>query len=101
MPNGATLGSRLAGVNGDGELEEQRRWLTTVVAHPAFYDPEDDPWFGTARGAYILISAGSDGVFLSHQDGPLTSQGGYDEEWDDAEPEHLEEFDDIIFSGGC
>ena len=100
----AVSGSRLAGEGGDGELEEQRRWLTALVAHPAFYfyesDDECDKWFGTANGSFVLISAGPDGVFLSHQDGPINSDGGYERDWDEAEPNQIEEFDDLIRSGG-
>ena len=105
--NGAIVGSRLAG-NTDGTdigaLVEQRRWLTVLVAHPAFYDPPDgDPvaWqYGTARGSYVLLSAGPDGVFLSHHDVPLTPAGGYESSWDDISPEDIEKFDDVVIYGG-
>ncbi len=95
----AISGSRIAGEDGDGDAVEQRRWLTAVVAHPAFYQTED--WeFGTANGSFVLISAGPDGVFLSHQDGPINTNGGYVQEWDDAEPNQIEDFDDLVRSGG-
>jgi len=95
----AISGSRLAGENGDGDLEEQRRWLTSFVAHPAFYDAAD--WeFGTAIGNYVLISAGADGIYLSHQDGPVNDDGGYVQEWEEAHPDQLEDFDDVIRTGG-
>ena len=98
------VGSRLAGNNGNGNDVERRRWLTVLVAHPAFYDPPDgDPvaWqYGTARGSYMLLSAGPDGVFLSHQDGPLTPAGGYESSWDDISPEDIEKFDDVVIHGG-
>ncbi len=102
--NGAIVGSRLAGDNGDGNDVEQRRWLTVLVAHPAFYDPPDGDsvaWqYGTARGSYVLLSAGPDGVFLSHQDGPLTPAGGYESGWEDISPEDIEKFDDVVIYGG-
>ena len=95
----AISGSRIAGENGDGDPTEQRRWLTAVVAHPAFYSTDD--WeFGTANGSFLLISAGPDGVFLSHQDGPINNNGGYVQEWEAADPNQIEEFDDLIRSGG-
>ena len=98
----AISGSRLAGEDGDGELEEQRRWLTVVVAHPAFYESSDDceQWFGTATGSFVLVSAGPDGVYLSHQDGPVNEDGGYVQTWDEAHPNSLENFDDLVRSGG-
>jgi len=102
--NGAIVGSRLAGDDGDGNNVEQRRWLTVLIAHPAFYDPPDgDPvaWqYGTSRGSYVLLSAGPDGVFLSHQDGPLTPAGGYESSWEDISPEDIEKFDDVVIHGG-
>ena len=58
---------------------------------------------GTAQGAYILISAGPDGIYFSEQDGPGTTAlpvpdiviGEYDN------PTIVKEYDDIrIFGGG-
>ena len=95
-------GSRLAGANGDGDPEEQRQWLTSLVAHPAFYDSDGqcEKLFGTAVGNYVLVSAGADGVYLSHQDGPVNEDGGYVQEWDEAHPDQLEDFDDVVRTGG-
>ena len=107
LPSGGIIGSRITGENGNGNAEEQQRWLTVVLAHPAFYefDPDqsstDDLWpYGTARGNYVIWSPGPDGVFLSHQDGPLTQDGGFDPEWQDVVPQSIESFDDIIVHGG-
>ena len=72
------------------------------MAHPAFYDTDGacEKLFGTAIGNYILVSAGADGVYLSHQDGPVNDDGGYVQEWEEAHPDQLEDFDDVIRTGG-
>ncbi len=101
--SGAKSGSRLAGEDGDGALEEQRQWLTSVVVNPAFYDPgsgDCEKWYGTASGNFILLSAGDDGIYLSHQDGPVNENGGYVQEWTEANPDQLKDFDDFIIAGG-
>ena len=107
LPGGGIIGSRITGENGNGNAEEQQRWLTVALAHPAFYeyDPDqsstEDLWpYGTARGKYVIWSPGPDGVFLSHQDGPLTQDGGFDPQWEEAVPDSIDSFDDIIVHGG-
>jgi prepilin-type N-terminal cleavage/methylation domain-containing protein len=106
LANAAIIGSRMTGpahsIADETEPgDEQRRWLTAIVAHPAFYDGSNDPYFGTARSKYVLWSPGPDGVFLSHQDGPLSNTGGFDSNGhQSAEPEDIEEFDDIVVYGG-
>ena len=60
---------------------------------------------GTARGAYILISAGPDGIYFSRQDGPGTLQVPIDDiiegNPDYQNPTIVKEYDDIrIFGGG-
>ena len=77
-----------------------------VLRHPALgsSDPNDVMETSTARGAYVLISAGPDGIFFSAQDGPgapgdeVTALGGNP----DINPDRaVDEYDDIrIFGGG-
>ncbi|MCH7573109.1 MAG: hypothetical protein IH891_09370, partial [Planctomycetes bacterium] len=77
-----------------------------VLRHPALgsSDPSDVMETSTARGAYVLISAGPDGIFFSAQDGPgapgdeITALGGNP----DINPDRaVDEYDDIrIFGGG-
>lgn len=77
-----------------------------VLRHPALgsSDPNDVMETSTARGAYVLISAGPDGIFFSAQDGPgapgdeITALGGNP----DINPDRaVDEYDDIrIFGGG-
>ena len=77
-----------------------------VLRHPALgsSDPNEVMETSTARGAYVLISAGPDGIFFSAQDGPgapgdeITALGGNP----DINPDRaVDEYDDIrIFGGG-
>ena len=77
-----------------------------VLRHPALgsSDPNDVMETSTARGAYVLISAGPDGIFFSAQDGPgapgdeITALGGNP----DINPDRaVDEYDDIrLFGGG-
>ncbi|MCH7547056.1 MAG: prepilin-type N-terminal cleavage/methylation domain-containing protein [Planctomycetes bacterium] len=77
-----------------------------VLRHPALgsSDPNEVRKTSTARGAYVLISAGPDGIFFSAQDGPgapgdeVTALGGNP----DINPDRaVDEYDDIrIFGGG-
>ncbi len=47
---------------------EKKKLLAQFLRHPSFGDP-DKPLSGTARGKYVLISAGKDGVYLGRTDG--------------------------------
>lgn len=77
-----------------------------VLRHAALgdSDPNEVRKTSTARGAYVLISAGPDGIFFSAQDGPgapgdeVTALGGNP----DINPDRaVDEYDDIrIFGGG-
>ena len=76
-------------------------------------DPAE-PWNGIARGAYVLLSAGPDGIFFSRGDGPGTpadTDGDGAPNWVDDivtntnpdynRPKVVEEYDDIrVFGGG-
>ncbi|MBG84196.1 MAG: hypothetical protein CMJ40_06575 [Phycisphaerae bacterium] len=86
--------------SGSGDpTDEQIRWLTLMLTHPAFYDP-DQPEYGQPKSAYMLVSAGADGVFMARNDGPITDTGTFDYEFGNASHEDLEEFDDVKLYGG-
>ncbi len=74
-----------------------------IIRHPSFGAP-DDPLNGTARGAYVLISAGKDGVYFSVADGPGSPTVPVYDIVDDEQfgnPRVVEEYDDIrLFGGG-
>ncbi|MDG2424753.1 MAG: prepilin-type N-terminal cleavage/methylation domain-containing protein [Phycisphaerales bacterium] len=105
------VGSRLAfegtnsgGIGGGGgsnndPSDEQIRWLTLLLSHPAFYDP-DQPTYGTPRSKYMLMSAGKDGVFLGRYDGPVNESGSFDFDHESATHEDLDSFDDVVIYGG-
>ncbi len=104
------VGSRLAfegtnpgGIGGGGSssdpTDEQARWLTLLLSHPAFYDP-NQPTYGTPRSSYMLMSAGKDGVYLGRYDGPVDDTGSFDFDEDNATHEDLDSFDDVVVYGG-
>ena len=74
-----------------------------IIRHASFGEP-DEPLTGTARGAYVLISAGKDGVYFSVADGPGTPTTPVYNIFDDqvyGNPQVVEEYDDIrLFGGG-
>jgi hypothetical protein len=56
---------------------------------------------GQARGAFMLLSAGPDGVYFSRHDGP--GEPGDGNEVDNIipfGPSIIEEFDDVLIFGG-
>ncbi len=78
-----------------------------IMRHPSLgsYGSIAEAQAGTARGAYILFSAGPDGIYFSKTDGPGTLQDPIDDIVEGL-PEHqnptiVKEYDDIrIFGGG-
>lgn len=88
---------------------DQNKIFAQLIRHPAF-GKSNEPLDGTARGAYVLFSAGPDGVFFSRLDGPgsravpigpdtgtFISFGRFL----DFGPSVIDEFDDVrIFGGG-
>lgn len=78
-----------------------------IIRHPAFGAP-DEPLSpenvqrAAARGAYVLISAGKDGIFFSAQDGPGTPGNSVTNivTGTHGDPRVVEQYDDIIFFGG-
>ncbi len=89
--------------------DEKSRIFAQIIRHPSF-GVSDDSLNGTARGAYVLISAGKDGVYFSVADGPGTPQSpifgsGPDslnfDEFMELGPKVIDEFDDLrLFGGG-
>jgi len=107
-PNNQFLGSRIAPTV-LGENEERSYWLFLLLTTPAMewdIDGEHgEPYSGTARGGYMLLSAGADGIFIARQDGPIDPSTGspnldYEEEDDRTDHKFLEEFDDVVMYGG-
>ncbi|MCH8315171.1 MAG: type II secretion system protein [Planctomycetes bacterium] len=89
--------------------DEKSRIFAQIIRHPSFGAPNES-LAGTARGAYVLISAGKDGVYFSVADGPGTPQspiyGNGPDSLDFNEfmllgPKVIDEFDDLrLFGGG-
>lgn len=81
--------------------DDRMATFAQLIRHPAFGEP-DEPLNGTARGAYVLISAGPDGVYFSRQDGPGEPANPVDDilSGSDVNPRVVEDYDDIVFFGG-
>lgn len=76
--------------------------LAQILRHAAFGEP-DEPLTGNSQGAYMLFSAGPDGIYFSITDGPGTSVNPVDNIVDEqfGSPRVVNEYDDIrIFGGG-
>ncbi len=80
----------------------KKKLLAQFLRHPGFGDP-DKPLSGTARGKYILISSGKDGIYFNRTDGlgnketPVTSAKILTKEGLTS----LDNWDDIrVFGGG-
>jgi len=92
-----------------GSDDEKSRIFAQIIRHPSFGEPEES-LTGTARGAYVLISPGKDGVYFSAADGPGTplspifdeENGGLTfEQFMALGPKVIDEFDDLrLFGGG-
>lgn len=96
---------------GIGAASQKNNIAAVVLEHPSSYkapnvgDP-GAPLRGTARGAFMLLSAGPDGVFFAINDGPgseatpLNAQG-VNNQIVNVGPRVLDQFDDIrVFGGG-
>ncbi|MDY7108009.1 MAG: prepilin-type N-terminal cleavage/methylation domain-containing protein [Planctomycetota bacterium] len=68
--------------------------LARIVEHPSLP--------GQARGAFMLLSAGPDAIFLSREDGPGSPETPVDDIYDpDVYPKNvIEEYDDVLMFGG-
>jgi len=86
---------------------DQEATFAQILRHPSLGNYDNgaaDAQAGTAQGAYILISAGPDGIYFSRKDGPGTTEIPVDDIVDDVDyqnPTIVKEYDDIrIFGGG-
>jgi prepilin-type N-terminal cleavage/methylation domain-containing protein len=83
---------------------EQRQMFAAVLAHPAFYR-SSAPLESAARGGFVVISSGPDGVFFAKNDGPgagtpITTPQLILSEIVAHGPRIIDEFDDIRVFGG-
>lgn len=100
--------------------EDQLAWLTLLLVHPTFWeDPGDGSSFsngtawGTVRGRFLLISAGTDTIYLEatnkqlHEDeiiDPLNLFGNFKgggPTGGEITPKMMESFDDVVVYGGA
>jgi len=75
--------------------------LAQLIRNAAIGEP-DQPLTGSARGGFVLISAGEDGIFFSVTDGPGTRDAPVDDilTGENANPKVAEDYDDIRIFGG-
>ena len=92
-------------LNASNDEHIENRCFAQIIRHTGFGAP-DDAFNGTARGNYVLFSAGPDGVYFSVDDGPgssgmlIGSQLDF-EDFFDMGPAVIDEFDDLrVFGGG-
>jgi type II secretory pathway pseudopilin PulG len=90
------------------QADEKEATFAQLLRHPGFgsFGTVDDAMNGTPRGAFVLFSAGPDGVYFSIKDGPGTPKTPEFNIVDNADgayntPRVVEEYDDIrVFGGG-
>lgn len=100
--SGVRSGSRLSCADhGDAQQGEREHWLYLMLAHPTFSTLDTNTFQGQPAGAYLLVSAGPDGVFLGHQDGPLMGNGQYNPSFSSMDFDDLDDFDDLHNAGGA
>lgn len=101
------------GNNRDGSIlaigsdDEKAQTMALILAHPAFYKTSE-PLYGQSRGAFLLLSAGPDGIYFSATDGPGSDADPIDTNGSNTlnsllqlGPKVTEEFDDVrVFGGG-
>lgn len=90
--------------DGSDSLGSRSRTFAQILRNPALGAAEQ-PMTGTARGDYILISPGPDGVFFKTTDGPGSAGSPIRNIVDNlateyATPVVVAEYDDLIVSGG-
>ncbi len=98
-------------LNAGGQMRQEATFAQ-ILRHPSFGtygggpgQAMDRAQAGTAQGAYVLISAGPDGVYFSRQDGPGTTDSPVGNilfgNQQFSNPAIVKEYDDIrIFGGG-
>ena len=99
-----SLLNRARTTEGSDGLDSQTRTFAQILRNPALGAAEQ-PMTGTARGDYILISAGPDGVFFQTTDGPGSAGNPINNIVDNnntqyATPVVVSEYDDLIVAGG-
>jgi type II secretory pathway pseudopilin PulG len=91
------------------QAPEREATFAQILRHPGFgtFDQGiDSALNGTARGAFVLFSAGPDGIYFSIKDGPGTPKLSVDNIVDNADtsyntPRVVDEYDDLrVFGGG-
>lgn len=88
-----------------GSPDLQNNLFAVILSHPGFYKSAN-PLYGKARGAFLLISSGPDGIYFSKIDGPGSATVPLDAanvipNIINAGPNVIDEFDDIrVFGGG-
>ena len=102
LDSGGIMGSRLAGLDvGGGQDGEREHWLYLMLAHPTFTSFNASTFEGQPAGAYLLLSAGPDGIYLNHEDGPLDSNGQFEPDHQSMGFDDLDDFDDVRVAGGA
>lgn len=95
---------------GPDDNDDRVAWLSLLLAHPSFWDGTT-AWQGgvaanvawsTARGRYMLLSAGKDTIFLEQHNAPGadSGMGTIDPVTDEVTPAMMTTFDDVIVHGG-
>ena len=77
--------------------------LGRIIGHPSLssWDEPNERVIGQARGAYMLLSPGPDGVFFSQKDGPGSPGNPVpDILTDDSDAGIVTEYDDVLIFGG-
>jgi type II secretory pathway pseudopilin PulG len=102
---GSILG--IGGTDGWNATDQQRKVMSVILNNPSFYKatPASAPFHGKARGAFLVLSAGPDGIYFSAVDGPGSranplTPASVDSDIIAVGPRVLEEFDDIRIYGG-
>jgi len=76
--------------------------LGRILGHPSLssWDAPNERVIGQARGAYMLLSAGPDGVFFSQKDGPGSPGNPVSDILTDYDAGIIGEYDDVLIFGG-
>ncbi len=96
--------------------EDRLAWLTLLLVHPTFWEDQgfsNGTAWGAVRGRFVLISAGSDTVYLEatnkqlHIDGVINPTNlfgnflGGGPTSGEIKPKMMESFDDVVVYGGA
>ncbi len=83
---------------------DPEKTLGAILGHPSMTSIDaDGDYVGPARGAYMLLSAGADGIYFSRHDGPGSKGSPVDDvlaDYYEDNPNIFDEYDDIIRFGG-